>query len=131
MIRGDLAGDSKFETFDKLARAGDVSAEWLAKGRGERGRYSPAPVVDPVDSRLDRYGNLAVVLEYWSKKNPARWSDATLAAARSIANHSHEDPDADAWESRLDAIEEIVRGTSKLPAPLGSSKAPPRGNRRS
>lgn len=131
IMRGDLAGDSSFETFDALARVADVSTEWLARGRGQRGHYQAAPVVDPVDSRLDRYGNLAVVLEYWSKKDASRWSEATKAAARSIANHSREDPDANAWETRLDAIEELVSGAAQLASPIGSSKAPPRGARKS
>jgi transcriptional regulator with XRE-family HTH domain len=131
IVRGDLKGKSGPETFDKLARAANVSTQWLAEGKGPKGVYHAVPVIEPAASRADRYGNLAIVIEYWEKARPGRWSKGAIEAARSMNNHAlpgKPDPEPKEWESRLDALEKIAQG--KHPGTtIESSTTPPRGKK--
>jgi len=91
------------DTVRRLAQILDVSAEWLITGKGALTFY-PADHETPPK---ERYPNLAVALAY----HGARWSDATIAAARAL--DLAEDPPAQHWADRLDRLEAAIRGVGE------------------
>jgi hypothetical protein len=119
--RGELSGDGR-TVMTALAKAAGVNVLWLAEGVGPK-RGDDSAVVRP-----SRYANLDRVLDYWSIKAPGKWSPATIDAIRATANHEPNDLDADAWETRLNAMEAVLAGKSPTSAPFDSDE-PPRGKR--
>lgn len=135
MKRGQMKGGSSPATFDALARVANVSAQWLAEGKGKRSPYQAVPVTDLPEPmpRSERYGNLTVVLEYWGKMRPDRWSKAAIAAALSMGNHADPnvpDPEPAQWEERLDALDDLVHGRKSAGKAVVGSTTPPRGRKR-
>jgi hypothetical protein len=87
-----------------LARAADVSFDWLATGVGEL-----------TVERDARYPSLERVI----REHPGRWLPGAEAQARSIALDADEDPGEARWTRILDAADSALRvglsGLARLP----------------
>lgn len=93
-----FAKKMSIETYEKLAKGGQVSLLWLEHGIGE-----PEARIVPLSLLEARYPNLELAIQ----KSGKRWQEETISAARSMNIDS--DPSPQEWESALDNIEAALR----------------------